>query len=768
MANNFWKINNGVTYTGQTTAPLSPVDGDTYYDSALGCLRAYQNGLWVNLDYTLPAKIDASSTGANANSTPLKEHLLKFTNASLVSVGGIAAQTNYSFLIVVNATGNTVQINDEDTVVTASNRILTGTAAPIDLENNAAICLVYDVQASRWRVCGGTGSGTGDTTGILETLKNHLVNSPYNLMTPSIAKTDKDVLVDGAGDVAYDAANKAYKFTNSADELLSTDLIDSAEFYDQGKDIWDTRILAHWKSTGIDTAATYEISRNGGLHFLPVTMDRVGNTELYVGDYKWEREEEDQATIQQLTGGATVSQAYGATSSNVMYGQKITLSSQRILTAGLYINKTGTPTGNWRYSIWNRSGLLPDTRIYATEWQSIASLTGTFTYYPISFDGLFNDYLTGEYYLVIEKDLAYESGSNISNYIAIDSTASGGSTEVANRSGAGTWANSSPTSRLRYSIVLAAEDFTSVYSEAGTGTTAFTSLPQLYSTFTLTKPAKIKRISPRIGAYELTPPSSYAGKVRMVAKNAGGETLAVSDWIALADLIDQNVTPANSYDLDIGFFVEANEVISLYFEGDSVYEADELNYNLTWLSDGGTTQYFSVYGRELDLRLKITSSTSDKYLDAFTVLYDQEVFGVSGGVKRTQQFRFMAVADNDNEFQLNYVADPDLLSVYHVESGLVFKYGAFSLQGSKIVFPANTFYNGGIETTVTLIATQNEGSSFDNSDSNSALLAASHLGSTDPSIDRSIAGRGIFLRRPDGTLREICIDDSDNIVVYSV
>jgi hypothetical protein len=47
-------------------------------------------------------------------------------------------------------------------------------------------------------------------------------------------------------------------------------------------------------------------------------------------------------------------------------------------------------------------------------------------------------------------------------------------------------------------------------------------------------------------------------------------------------------------------------------------------------------------------------------------------------------------------------------------------------------------------------------------------MATNHLGSTDATVDKSVNGRGFYLRRPDGTLREICIDDSDNITVYSV
>ncbi len=73
-----------------------------------------------------------------------------------------------------------------------------------------------------------------------------------------------------------------------------------------------------------------------------------------------------------------------------------------------------------------------------------------------------------------------------------------------------------------------------------------------------------------------------------------------------------------------------------------------------------------------------------------------------------------------------------------------------------------------MEKTQTLIFDQIRGGAFDNSDTNAALLATNHLGSTDGSIDRSSAGRGLFLRRPDGTLREITIDDNDNIAIYSV
>jgi hypothetical protein len=63
---------------------------------------------------------------------------------------------------------------------------------------------------------------------------------------------------------------------------------------------------------------------------------------------------------------------------------------------------------------------------------------------------------------------------------------------------------------------------------------------------------------------------------------------------------------------------------------------------------------------------------------------------------------------------------------------------------------------------------QTAGASFDNSDVNANLLATNHLGSTDGSIDRSLAGRGIYLRSPNGTLFELVVEDDGSISTYTV
>jgi len=184
----------------------------------------------------------------------------------------------------------------------------------------------------------------------------------------------------------------------------------------------------------------------------------------------------------------------------------------------------------------------------------------------------------------------------------------------------------------------------------------------------------------------------------------------------------------------------------------------------TWIPLAGVSMMFELEGRVLDLRVKITAS-QESSLAGYGIFYN----GTSGlvtGILNKEVFSFDGIADNDNEFTLTkFLPDPDLLRIYEIETGQVYVYGTFILDGHKVTFPADTFNKVG---TVTLLFDQMHGTSFDNNDKNASLMAANHLGSTDTSIDRSVAGRGIILRRPDGTLRELTINDADGIDILSV
>lgn len=93
--------------------------------------------------------IDSSSTGANA-SIPATTNLITLTNASLTSVGALSSPVDGRLAVLVNQTGSTITIVNEDAGQTASNRILTGTGADITIANNASAILFYNSNNSRW------------------------------------------------------------------------------------------------------------------------------------------------------------------------------------------------------------------------------------------------------------------------------------------------------------------------------------------------------------------------------------------------------------------------------------------------------------------------------------------------------------------------------------------------------------------------------------------------------------------------------------------
>jgi hypothetical protein len=113
--------------------------------------------------HRLSVTTDSSSTGAVTalnNVTPVTE----FT-AAVTSISGIVNSASGATVMLVNRTGSTLAILDEDASATAANRIRTGTGAQVALANNASVILTY-VGDNRWHIVGGSGSSTGGSGGI--------------------------------------------------------------------------------------------------------------------------------------------------------------------------------------------------------------------------------------------------------------------------------------------------------------------------------------------------------------------------------------------------------------------------------------------------------------------------------------------------------------------------------------------------------------------------------------------------------------------------
>ena len=114
---------------------------------------------------------DSTTTGA-AQTLPLpNSSILRVTNASLESLAGVTAPTKDMIIYLVNRTGATITILNNDSGATAANRFFTGTDSPLAISANAAVALFYDVTSSRWQVLG-TAGGAIDA-GIVQSQAAH-------------------------------------------------------------------------------------------------------------------------------------------------------------------------------------------------------------------------------------------------------------------------------------------------------------------------------------------------------------------------------------------------------------------------------------------------------------------------------------------------------------------------------------------------------------------------------------------------------------------
>lgn len=148
------------TITGITSLTLTTSSNNNLTLSA--------NGTGV-VNATRPLKLSSlliedseadATTGSNAQLAAPSKSVVRLTAAgTLASVDMIPAGSDGQQLTLINTTGGAITFND-DTGATAANRIRTGTGAPVTIQANSSIQLVYNGTTSRWMIVGGVGGGS--------------------------------------------------------------------------------------------------------------------------------------------------------------------------------------------------------------------------------------------------------------------------------------------------------------------------------------------------------------------------------------------------------------------------------------------------------------------------------------------------------------------------------------------------------------------------------------------------------------------------------
>lgn len=281
-----------------------------------------------------------------------------------------------------------------------------------------------------------------------------------------------------------------------------------------------------------------------------------------------------------------------------------------------------------------------------------------------------------------------------------------------------------------------------------------------------------------------TPQGYYSYKI--VKDNLGSPSLDANDIVYISDkkpisslsaglnTINDPVSfilPAGSYHLIVeadgayqASFVAGTTSIAVGLDTTTAPAPNYRSFNGTAYSAEvlNNKMVYQFNGRVLDLRVKITSSLADVRLKSFGIYYDNEqgIVNTSNIFRDIKQF---SGASNQNIFTLNFLPDSRLLSVYSIETGQVYRYGAFTIDGHNVIFPADTF-NSPSTPVITLEFIQVQGVDGQSSSTVAdSLLTANHLGSTDPALDKSSNGKGILLRDANGQLVELYVDGNMQI-----
>ena len=229
---------------------------------------------------------------------------------------------------------------------------------------------------------GGGGSGTGDTFALLERFLGGLADAPFRYGSVIVAKQNQSVGITYGGSGAYNIVSQNYTLPSIGDSLQTINLLDT-EWTGSSvlQDISTVGLIAYWANGLVDTAATYQVSRDGGVNWAPVTMNRIGSTSTV---YNGVLEIPTEATLSTLStyavSNADTNTVLNATTQQQL-SQPFSIAALTVVTQiTAYLNELGSPTGVVNLSLVRDNAGQPSTNpldILGSGQVTLSSLTWT-------------------------------------------------------------------------------------------------------------------------------------------------------------------------------------------------------------------------------------------------------------------------------------------------------------------------------------------------------------------------------------------------------
>lgn len=281
----------------------------------------------------------------------------------------------------------------------------------IVVQNIAGVIQNIAQSAIRQFGSGSGGGGSGDASSLDTILRDRFANLAMKYLDPNIFRRNKSTKVDLSSTGSFDLVKNAFKFTSIGQTLVTTNAA-NAEFLTEAVDITEVELYAHWLLGFIDTAATYEVSRDGGTNWQAVTMARVGSeSNAYRGYHVFNNE----SVLQNLqTVAATgAGQALNATTQQELSSQFVVASTTVLRTVDLQLNFGGVGAGLLTVKLVKNNAGSPSTNV-----ADILSESN-----PISISSIASGNSTlvvdmpdvvipaGTYHIVLSTNAAYKAGT---------------------------------------------------------------------------------------------------------------------------------------------------------------------------------------------------------------------------------------------------------------------------------------------------------------------------------------------------------------------
>jgi hypothetical protein len=269
--------------------------------------------------------------------------------------------------------------------------------------------IYYNTTMQKFRYFNGTvwqdlGSGSGGGSGLLEDLKNQLIDSYYNFLSAEDFANTTD-LVDSVNTTAvYNLTSRSYHMA-TGQKLTTINLLDSG-FFDFKQDIDQAMVTLRYVEGHVDTNPTVKLTRNSGVTWQTVTVTRNGQTDELSGILNFANETLTQTATYTVTADRTLN-----TSAQQKLAQILTIPANTLKLVKDFtfdVTKTGSPNGKLIVKLVKENSGNPsllDSDLISTVEKNMSTIsTGSIT---VNFG---NQVLKpGNYYLLFETDSAYQN-----------------------------------------------------------------------------------------------------------------------------------------------------------------------------------------------------------------------------------------------------------------------------------------------------------------------------------------------------------------------